>query len=181
MFVDFDYSLDNGNIGLVYAEIARDFKIGNCPVMPHIEFNGGLLFTEKDGTLYKGIPLHNAYLAGLSYPFKAGNFFMSTYVAYKLNAFMKRSHDAQWTMSWTGTMLDNLLTFNGFVDVWSENKNRTGIGTTSGKKVVFISEPQLWVNVSDHFSVGSEVELSYNFVKESKFYALPTIAAKWNF
>lgn len=175
MFVDFDYSLDRGNIGLVYGEIARDFKIGNCPVMPHIEFNGGL---------GNGFSIDNAYLVGASYPFKVGNFFMSTYVAYKLNAFMKTSHDAQWTMSWTGTMFDNILTFSGFVDVWSENKNKTGVGPTSGKRIVFLSEPQLWLNVTDHFSIGSEVELSYNFInayKESKFYAMPTIAAKWNF
>ncbi|MDD2328396.1 MAG: DUF5020 family protein, partial [bacterium] len=42
MFVDFDLNNSKKNIGLVYAEIAREFKIGDFPLMPHLEFNGGL-------------------------------------------------------------------------------------------------------------------------------------------
>lgn len=173
MFVDFDFRLDKGNIGLVYGEIARDIKIGNSPIMPHIEFNGGL---------GNGFIIDNAYLLGASYPFKAGNFFMSTYLAYKLNAFKKASHDAQWTVTWTGSLANNKLTLSGFADFWTENKNRvTGEG---GKKLVFLSEPQIWYNLTPNLALGSEVELSYNFVNafmESKFYVLPTLAAKWNF
>ena len=179
MFVDFDFNFDKRNIGLVYGEIARDFKIGDFALMPHIEYNGGLGLVR--GTNYS-FSIPSSYLAGLSYPFKAGNFFMGTYAAYKLNAFTKNSHDVQWTLTWTGNVLDNKLTLSGFADVWTENKNRaTGEG---GKKVVFLSEPQIWYNITPHFSIGSEIELSYNFVNafnESKFYAIPTLATKWNF
>ena len=173
MFVDFDFKGDKRNIGLVYAEIARAFKIGNCPIMPHLEYNGGL------GT---GFSIPGSYLAGAQYPFKLGNFFMSTYAAYKLNAFAKTSHDVQWTLTWNATLSGGKLSLGGFADVWTENKNRaTGQG---GKKVVFLSETQLWYNFTPHFALGTEVELSYNFVNafaESKFYAIPTIATKWNF
>ncbi len=178
MFVDFDYTTDRtdgayqGNLGLVYGEIARDFKVGAFPLMPHIEFNGGL---------GNGFVINNAYLLGASYPFKVGDFFMSACATYKLNAFEKVSHDAQLTFVWGGNLLDNKLTVSGFVDLWSENK----VGPNSnGKKIIFLSEPQLWYNFNEHISAGSEVELSYNFVngyKESKFYAVPTLALKYNF
>lgn len=172
MFVDFDFSSDKGNMGLVYGEIARDFKIGDFALMPHLEFNGGL---------GNGFIIDNVYLAGLSYPFKAGNFFMSTYAAYKLNAFKKSSHDVQWTLTWIGNFLDNKLTLSGFTDIWTEDKRDfQGNSLNDGKKVVFLSEPQIWYNFTEHFSMGSEIELSYNFPRD-KFYVIPTVAAKWNF
>jgi len=109
---------------------------------------------------------------------------MSTYVAYKLNAFQHVSNDAQWTVTWNATLVDGKLSLGGFMDVWTEDKAFTEGGDASGKKVVLLSEPQIWYNLSPHFSLGSEIELSYNFVNkftESKFYAIPTIATKWNF
>lgn len=181
MFVDFDFNFNKRSAGLVYAEIARDFKIGDFALMPHLEYNGGLGLIKNTKN---GFSIPNSYLAGISYPFKAGNFFMGTYVAYKLNAFPENSHDVQWTLTWTGNLLDNKLTLSGFADVWTENKNQTGEGTEDGKKVIFLSEPQIWYNITPNFSIGSEVELSYNFVnkfKESKFYAIPTLATKWSF
>ena len=182
MFVDFDFNFDKRNVGLVYAEIARDFKIGDFALMPHLEYNGGLGLV-KDTRFGFSIP--SSYLAGLSYPFKAGNFFMGTYVAYKMNAFKKTSHDVQWTLTWTGNLLDNKLTLSGFADVWTEDKlDLQGNSLNDGKKVIFLSEPQIWYNITPNFSLGSEIELSYNFVNkftESKFRAIPTLAAKWNF
>ena len=56
-----------------------------------------------------------------------------------------------------------------------------------GTKCIFISEPQLWVNLRNikgwekvNLSVGTEVELSCNFVQKG-FKALPTVALKWTF
>ncbi len=173
MFVDFDFNGNKRNIGLVYTEIARAFKIGDFPLMPHLEYNGGL------GT---GFSIPGSYLAGAQYPFQIGSFFMSTYIAYKLNAFPKNSHDAQWTLTWNASLAKGKLALSGFADLWTENKNvATGEG---GKRLIFLSEPQIWYHITPHFALGSEVELSYNFVNkfsESKFYAIPTVAAKWNF
>lgn len=170
MFVDADFSLDKGNIGLVYTEISRAFKIGDFPLMPHLEYNGGL---------GAGFSIPNAYLVGVEYPFQLGNFFMGTYVAYKLNAFEKNSHDVQWTLTWNSTLVNGKLSLGGFVDVWTANKNPiTGEG---GKSVIFLSEPQIWYNATPNLSLGGEVELSYNFARFEKFAAIPTLAAKWNF
>ncbi|MDR1584827.1 MAG: DUF5020 family protein [Prevotellaceae bacterium] len=173
MFVDLDFNLDNGNIGMAYAEIARAFKIGDFPLMPHIEYNGGL---------GNGFSIPNAYLAGAACPFQLGDFFMGAYVAYKLNAFEKASHDVQWTVTWNADFLNDKLSLAGFLDIWSENKDQ--LESTSGKKLIFLSEPQIWYNFTPNIALGSEVKLSYNFVNalvESKLYVIPTLAAKWNF
>jgi len=181
MFVDADLNFNKKNIGLVYGEIAREFKIGDFPLLPHLEFNGGLGLVK--GTDF-GFSIPSSYLAGFGYPFQLGNFFMSTYVAYKLNAFEEVSNDAQWTLTWNATLAGGKLSLGGFLDLWTEDKSFTEGSDATGKKVVFLSEPQFWYNVTPNFALGTEVELSYNFVNkfvESKFYAIPTLATKWNF
>ncbi len=181
MFIDFDFNFDKKSPGLAYAEIARAFKIGDFPLMPHIEYNGGLGIVKGTNA---GFSVPSSYLAGAQYPFQLGNFFMGTYVAYKLNAFPKNSHDVQWTLTWTSTLANGKVSLAGFADVWSEDKQFSEQASAKGKKIIFLSEPQLWYNVTENFSLGTEVELSYNFVNkfsENKFYAIPTLATKWNF
>ena len=181
MFVDFDFSFDKRNPGLAYAEIAREFKIGDFPLLPHIEYNGGLGLRGLGGG---GFSIPSSYLGGFGYPFKLGNIFMSTYVAYKLNAFQELSHDAQWTLTWNSTLANGKISLAGFLDLWSEDKSFTEGSDAKGKKAVLLSEPQFWYNVTSQFAIGTEVELSYNFVNkftESKFYAIPTIGTKWIF
>lgn len=179
MFVDVDFNFDKRNPGLVYTEIAREFKIGDFPLLPHIEYNGGLGLVRDVGA---GFSIPSAYLGGFGYPFKLGGFFMNTYLVYKLHAFQKTSHDAQWTFTWNASFANDKLSLAGFFDLWTENKNRVGTGDESGKKLVLLSEPQIWYNITPNFAIGSEVEISYNFVLGSNsFYAIPTLATKWNF
>lgn len=181
MFADVDLNYNKMNPGLLYTEIAREFKIGNFPLLPHIEYNGGLGLVKGTGI---GFSIPAAYLAGAGYPFQLGSFFMNTYVAYKLNAFNDVSHDAQWTVTWNATFADGKLSLGGFMDLWTEDKSFTEGPSADGKKFIFLSEPQIWYNITPNFSLGSEIEFSYNFVNkfaESKFFAIPTFATKWNF
>lgn len=181
MFVDVDFNFDKRNPGLAYTEIAREFKIGNFPLLPHIEYNGGLGLVRGDNA---GFSIPSSYMAGFGYPFKLGSFFMNTYVVYKLNAFDKASHDAQWTFTWNANFADGKLSLAGFFDLWTESKSFTEGPEATGKKLILLSEPQIWYNVTPNFALGSEIELSYNFVNkfaESKFYAIPTVATKWTF
>lgn len=181
MFIDCDFNFNKKNPGLAYAEIARAFKIGDFPLMPHIEYNGGLGLVKGTDI---GFSIPSAYLAGVQYPFQLGDFFMGTYVAYKLNAFAQNSHDVQWTLTWSSTLANGKISLSGFADVWTEDKQYTEGANAKGKKISFVSEPQLWYNISDNLAIGTEVECSYNFVNkfaESKFYAIPTLATKWNF
>lgn len=181
MFVDFDFSFNKGNSGLIYGEISREFKIRDFPLLPHIEYNGGLgLIRGTDG----GFSIPGAYLAGFGYPFNLGGFFMNTYLAYKLNAFEQISNDAQWTVTLNASLANNKISLSGFMDLWTEDKSFTEGSEAKGKKIVFLSEPQIWYNITPNLSFGSEVELSYNFVNkfnESKFYIIPTLATKWIF
>jgi len=176
MFVDLDFNQTKGNLGLAYMEIARDQKIGNLPVMAHIEYNGGLVRDEA----FNGFSIPNAYLAGASYATNIVGVNLSTYIAYKYHAFDRVSNDVQWTFTWSRNFCDGKITLSGFFDLWTENKNRFKGNGESGKKIVVLTEPQFWYNVTSSLSLGTEVEISDNFLQD-KTYVNPTIAAKWNF
>lgn len=177
MFVDLDFSQSRGNIGLAYLEIARDQKIGNSPIMAHAEFNGGIAKVET-----AGFSIPNAYLVGPSYAMRIGNVNLSTYLVYKYNAFEKISNDIQWTGIWNVNLCNNRVTLSGFIDVWTENKIREHKNFKSGKRVILLTEPQFWYNVTSNLSFGSEVEISNNFFGGvNRPYVNPTIATKWNF
>ena len=179
MFVDADFNLSNGNMGMIYTEISRKFNINDFPLMPLIEYNGGLGLFEIDDNIGGGYSIPNAYLIGLSYPFQLGNIFMDSYVAYKYNAFKETSHDVQWTLIWMSNFAKDKITFCGFADLWTENKSQ--MDSKSDKKVIFLSEPQFWYNANSNFSLGSEVKISRNFADKSKFYLCPTLAMKLSF
>ncbi|MGL5690834.1 MAG: DUF5020 family protein [Bacteroidales bacterium] len=171
MFVDVDFNLKRGNIGLIYTEIAREFTLGKLPFAAHIEFNGGIANWGS---------IDNAYMAGVALPFNISKFHFNTYVVYRLNNYHVVSNDVQWTMVWGGSFLNDRMTFNGHFDIWSENKNRmTGRG---GKQAVIHTEPQLWYNVIvNKFSVGTEIEMTKNFYPYADFTCYPTLAVKYNF
>lgn len=184
MFVDLDFNQSRGNIGLAYMEIARDIKIGKSPIMAHIEYNGGIGKVGKDNNINtSGFTIENAYLGGVSYNTNLGSVNLGTYLAYKYNAFERVSNDVQWTVTWGANVLNNKVTFSGFLDVWTENKDRSKLKTTDDKKIILLTEPQIWYNVSSNLSLGTEIEISNNFYRfyNNKVYVNPTLAAKWNF
>ncbi len=168
-FVDFDFSGKNGNLSCIYAEVSREFQIGNFPVLPHIEYNGGIGFD---------VSIANAYLAGAAFPFELGKFYFNTYLAYKYNNFDKPSNDAQFTIVWDGKILKDKLTICGVFDLWSENKQGKG---EAGKKVILYGEPQFWYNFNKHFSVGTELRTSWDFYWwTSDFKVYPTLGVKYH-
>ena len=179
MFVDLDFNQSRGNIRLAYMEIARDIKLGKCPIMAHMEFNGGLV----RGLNNSGFSIENAYLAGASYATNIAGVNLSTYLAYKYNAFEKVSNDVQWTVTWGANLFNDKVTLSGFLDLWTENEHKFKTPGESGKRVILLTEPQIWYNLNSHLSLGSEIEISNNFYRfdNNKIYVNPTIAAKWNF
>ncbi len=171
-FIDMTYDGAKGAVNSAYWEIARDLKFWDGPIAAHVEYNGGVV---------EGVPgaIPNAYLLGASYGFTLGKAIMGTYLVYKYNAFQKHSDDFQWTVTWGVNLFEDKFTMSGFMDLWTENKDRaTGKG---GKKFVFLTQPQFWYNATKNFSLGSEVELSKNFYYTNDFYVFPTLAAKWTF
>lgn len=176
-FIDMDYSSDARNVdngfSLAYWEIARAFKWNETQkFMPRVEYNGGVFKLDGNGTPF--IPIENAFLAGLERTWASADFskILTLQANYK---YIKDKEDAafQLTAVWTIQMLDNKLTFAGFADFWKEEM-------FWGTDFRFLAEPQLWYNATKNLSLGSEVELSNNFVGD-EFAVKPTLAVKFTF
>lgn len=177
-FIDADWS-DNAVRG-AYGEISRELQFWKAPIAAHVEYNGGL---NSFGSF------NDAYLVGPAYNWNSKDFSkgVSVQVMYKyLAKHAQNKHFWQVTGVWRNTFAKGLCTFSGFLDVWHDN-------AVDGNLIV-LSEPQFWFNlaplkrVSDDFklSVGTEVEISNNFVypvkgMNNRFYAIPTLACKWTF
>jgi hypothetical protein len=76
-------------------------------------------------------------------------------------------------------LLDGKLTFAGFADFWKEGMDWDVDGSID-TDFRFLTEPQLWYNFNQHFAVGTEVELSNNFIGD-QFFVSPTVALKYTF
>lgn len=181
-FVDLDYT---PKVSGAYFEISRELCFWQDTDMnwlsAHVEYNGGLNTAAG--------PFNNAWLAGVTYSGHSADYSKtwSLTAAYKaipgtigLNG-NRQPHNFQVTGVWNLDFFDHWISFNGFFDVWKEAR------PWQGTEFIFMSEPQLWVNLNKvkgweniNLSLGAEVELSANFVAKG-FHALPTIGAKWTF
>lgn len=181
-FVDLDYT---PKVSGAYFEISRELCFWQDTDMnwlsAHVEYNGGL--NTAAGSF------NNAWLAGVTYSGHSADYSKtwSLTAAYKaipgtigLNG-NRQPHNFQITGVWNLDFFDHWISFNGFFDVWKEAR------PWQGTEFIFMSEPQLWVNLNKvkgleniNLSLGAEVELSANFVAKG-FHALPTIGAKWTF
>jgi hypothetical protein len=181
-FVDIDYT---PKVSGAYWEIAREFcfwqdsKVNWLSV--HVEYNGGLNTVAGS--------FNNAILGGLTYSGHSKDWSKtwSLTASYKaipgtigLNG-ERQVNNFQITGVWNLDFFDHWLSFNGFADFWREAR------PWQGTEYIFIAEPQLWVNLNKikgwdkiNLSLGTEVELSSNFVQKG-FSIMPTIAAKWIF
>lgn len=181
-FIDMNYGgSDVKGVSLGYFEIARGLKFWKCPFELHVEYNGGFgqyKSADVDGA-YHAYQINDAWLFGGNYTWNTVDYSkVFTLQAMYKNIRDKNDMSFQITGVWTVQMLKNKLTFTGFADFWREDNV-----AVNGKKTdfVFLSEPQLWFNCTDHFSVGSEVEVSSNFGGHDGLMVNPTIAAKWKF
>lgn len=171
-FIDMDYN--NKGVASAYWEIARELKFWQGPFSAHIEYNGG----SSNAFSY-----NNAYLGGLTYSYNNADFSkgFSVMALYKYIQKLDKPNNFQITGTWYVNFAKGLGTFSGFADFWKE-KNLHG-------DYIFLSEPQIWLNLNKlkgvdeafNLSVGSELELSNNFGARNGFYAIPTLAVKWSF
>lgn len=176
-FVDLDY---NKGVQGAYWEIARELNFWqNSKVnwlSAHVEYNGGL---NRIASTYDDAFLFGATYSGHSKDFSKT---WSITASYKLIPHNSKSmHNFQITGVWGVTFAHNYLSFIGFIDFWREHR------AWQGTDFILLTEPQLWFNFNAvkgcekvNLSVGTEVELSNNFVAKG-FYAIPTVAVKWTF
>ncbi len=192
-FVDMRYAKEGIQEG--YWEIARNLKFWEAPVSLHLEYNGGL--SNK-------FSFDNAFLVGASYAYNAKDYTygFSITPSYKYFARKKHNHSFQTTFVWYWNFAEGLLSFSGFMDIWTDARDASladqakyvATGGAKGRMskpfATFLTQPQFWVNLNrikgfaDDFnlSIGTELEMSYNFpFNNNKFRALPTLAVKWTF
>ncbi|WP_077196425.1 nucleoside-specific channel-forming Tsx family protein [Prevotella ihumii] len=190
LFTDIDYKND-GTVG-AYWEIAREFNLTkNKQWAAHVEYNGGVGTGELPEGYY-GNRYQHAFLAGGAWNWANSDFSKTFSVQLMYKYYFKNGHTGarpfsgfQLTEVWGLQLAKGLCSFNGFCDLWYD-PNCNG-------KLILLSEPQFWVNMNKlkgmdkvNLSLGTEVEISNNFVwnnkaQHNKFYAIPTIAAKWTF
>ena len=176
-FVDVD--LSSHFTESAYTEISREFNLGKqSPFAAHVEFDGGLS---------RSMSFQQAGLIGAAYNGHTADFSKTWSVQLLYKQFFKsyeNTHSyasAQLTGVWGLNFLNKKLTFSGFIDFWrGEKADNHGC-------LVVLSEPQLWYNVTDHFSIGTEWEFSNNFIYNTDpestktFFLNPTLGVKWNF
>lgn len=173
-FVDVDFS--RKFVEGAYTEISREFNIGKKGFAAHVEYDGGL---NRFGSFQQSALLGgawNGHNADFSTTYSVQLMYKRFFKSYNYtNAY----HSFQLTGVWSTTFANKKCTFSGFIDLWRGEK-ANGHG-----QLVILAEPQFWYNATEHFSVGTEWEISDNFVYNTyngkTFFVNPTLAVKWNF
>lgn len=184
-FIDVDAN-KNGVTG-AYTELSREFSFAkateNSSFAGHVEFDGGM--SKDAGTFQSALlvgPAWNGHSSDWSKTY-------SVQLLYKQFFGQSGEHQSnhgyasfQVTGVWGINFANNKCTFSGFIDFWR------GINASNGHgSLVILTEPQFWYNVTPKFSVGTEWEMSNNFIyltrspyTNEKFYFNPTLAVKFN-
>lgn len=177
-FVDIDYNMGAENHpAAAYMEVARCLKFWNGPLSLHVEYNGGLGTFPLMGS-EMAFPINNAYLLGLDYGINNADFSKTLNLKVLYKYIQGKQHSAQLTGVWGIHFWNKKMSFTGFADLWLE---KSTWGLNDETSTIFISEPQLWYNFGEHFSVGTEVEVATNFAAVKGVKVCPTLAVKWNF
>ena len=172
-FVDVDFSrkFTEG----AYAEISREFNLGKKGFAAHVEYNGGLnrFSSCQQAALLGGA--WNGHNADFSKTYSVQLLYKRFFKSYD---YTSAYNSVQLTGVW-GLNFGKKCTFSGFIDFWRGQK-ADGHG-----QLVMLTEPQLWYNLNSHLSIGTECEISSNFIyntyNDKSFFVNPTLGMKWNF
>ncbi|MCR5351769.1 MAG: DUF5020 family protein [Bacteroidales bacterium] len=192
-FIDHDFGKNAA--GKVESPSGTYFEVARClnfwqdsaiaPLSLQVEYNGGV---------YNGYGINNAFLAGVDY-FVHNADFSNTFnfkLLYKHITGADQNAPLQLTFVWGMQDIFGVkgLRFSGFADFWWEDhmlfSDHNGVIVPDESHTVFISEPQLWYNIGQHFgcdnlNIGGEVELSYDFGTAKGFWCRPCAGLKWVF
>lgn len=191
-FIDYDYNLRDADDNVQapsgsYMEIARCLNFWQetavAPFSLQVEYNG-LVGVNQNFLFGVDYFVHNADFS---------NTFNFKLLGKTFSRGAKSDLPLQFTFVWGMQDIFGIqgLRFSGFADVWGEKVFAFAEDPTSDKflkerNFVFISEPQLWYNVGQHFGcpnlhVGTEIELSCNFAGYDGFKVRPCLGTKWVF
>ncbi len=174
IFVDMDYAANDAKgVTMAYWEIARVFKTEKMPFGVQVEYDGGMVRGKNWAA-----NINSAWLAGVDYSWNAADFSKGFSIK-ALYKYIKDKHNASFQLTgvWYLHFLDRKLSFTGFADFWREDN----VFGTEKTDFVFLTQPQLWYNITKHFSAGSEIEIANNFAGEEGWKVNPSVAVKYNF
>lgn len=168
-FIDANFA--SNTIPSVYGEISRELRFWKAPVAVHLEYNGGT-----------GV-VKNAFLAGAAYNWASTDFSktFSVQAMYRYDAKHTSPHNWQLTAVWGIHFAKGLCTFSGYADLARNTDLKSNLSFSSEPQFWFNFAPLDWVDDNCKISVGAEVEISNYLAEFGKFYAIPTLAAKWTF
>lgn len=197
LFIDLDYRKkigDNWAPGVLgaYWEVSRDFTFAKVKETAH-SFSA---HAEYDGGMNQYGAFQQALLFGPAWSWHSKDFsktwtLQAMYKQHIKHGDLKALPSVQLTGVWGLTFAKGWCTFSGFADLWYSYIPEFKVTGEQKKGLVFLTEPQLWVNVlnkkdtKQKFAVGTEWEISNNFIwstaGDRSFYFNPTIAAKYTF
>lgn len=167
-FIDANFA--HNTVPSVYGEISRELKFWKAPVAIHLEYNGGT-------------GLNNAFLAGAAYNWANSDFSktFSVQAMYRHDVKAASPYNFQLTAVWGLHFAKGLCTFSGYADLARNTALKSNLSFSTEPQFWFNFAPLDWVDDKCKISVGAEVEISNYLAEFGKFYAIPTLAAKWTF
>ncbi len=164
-FIDMDF--DHGHrksMSLAYLEFARYFGFSSInPFSLTLQYNDG---TSEFGSLGQ------VWLSGISFSFSMARLNLAPELLYRHQQGAEKA-DLQFTLVWLLSYQD--VDVAGYVDVWTQDKS------TTTKELAVQAEPQIWYNLNPHFAIGSELEISKNFLPTDQWEFMPTAAFRYTF
>ena len=180
-----DHHVFEGSATSVYGEFYRFFNIPKTPgLMVGIQYSDGLMIYEYTPSGYDngissvyGTSFGRTWMVGLANNVPIGKFHLLT--SFWLRKQQGYNFDGQLTLAWGHNFANDKLTFNGFFDIWGEKPANSNIP----RKLVLLTEPQLYYNINSHIAAGVKAQISYNFELgyEGQLRFAPTVALRWNF
>ena len=178
-FVDID--LRNNGASGAYTEVSREFNLGSkSPFAAHMEFNGGLnLYGSFQNAILVG-PAYNGHSADYSKTWSVQLLYKQCLKGKDNKALAGVQLTGVWGINFGG----GKWTFSGYADFWTGYIPKWDANGQK-KGLLIQSEPQLWYNITKNFSVGTEFEISNNFIYPTcettkTFYFNPTLGVKFN-
>jgi Domain of unknown function (DUF5020) len=173
-----DFTGAKNNIGKFYFQVSQSFRFWNPKIFISLQYSGGLGVTEPKQYSYY---ILNTYSAGLSYPFKWGNAYLTSVLDYKYVTYDTPSNDFLYTLYWWKGLWNYKAELSGDFSIWTENKNHGDDYTkdSSGKRFSFFAEPQFWYNINKVLALGTKVTVNYHVLTiDDVFQVYPTLGIK---
>jgi hypothetical protein len=180
MKVQADLRGNNRNIGQAFIQLSQSIKFWEPVIYLYFSYSGGL-GVNSDAF---GYHIANSYGVGVSHPFQWKGAWLSASLSFRYNAFENPSYDPQLTFYFGKGFMNYRIFIAGSFVFWTQNRD-LGIDFTresSGKKLAFFGDPQIWIKFVHNLSVGTRINVFYQVISnENRAQFYPTIGLKYQF